>query len=278
MEPAAGRAGGLAVKRIRQLKRMWWRLSVAAGFAVAEHARNRFALVLAVFYIPFWLAMEHWFVDPAPVRFLLRTTGHQVTVDGNRLTMVSGAINAVTLIVGFMMFMTTYKSRAFDRRLVLAGYPRVPLLIAKVTAMVLAATATAAYATAVICWYWDPVRPVLLAAGVFTAAVGYGGIGIALGAFLRSELEGLFVIIMTSLLDTMLQNPVSNPSANKDGVQFLPGYGPTQVSVAAGFTATTPYGQLLLGPVWFAAMWLLATAAFRLRTRDHRHAPHGAPG
>ncbi|PSJ26950.1 hypothetical protein B7P34_20035 [Streptosporangium nondiastaticum] len=253
------------------------RFATAAAFALLEHTRNRFALVLVVFYIPFWLTMEHWFVAGAPTGFLLRATGRHLTVDGNRLTMVSGAINAVTLIVGFMMFMTTFKSLAFDRRLVLAGYPRVCLLVAKVGAMLLAAALISAYATAVICWYWDPVRPWLLMAGVFTAGVGYGGIGILLGAFLRNELAGLFVIIMTSLLDTMLQNPISNPGATKGGVQALPEYGPTQVSVAAGFSGDTPYGHLMLGPAWFAAMWLLGTAAFRLRTRDHRPAAGRRP-
>ncbi|MCD9193517.1 hypothetical protein [Streptomyces albireticuli] len=262
------------------MRQAWRRLTTAVGFALLEHARNRFALVLVVFYIPFWLSMVHWFVDPAPSRFLLRATGRTVTVDAGRLTMISGALNAVTLIVGFMMFMSTFKSLAFDRRLALAGYPRVPLLVAKVAALVLASAATAAYATAVICWYWDPVRPVLLAAGLFSAAVGYGGIGILLGAFLRHELEGMFVIIMTSLLDTMLQNPVSNPGASKDGVQLLPEYGPTQVSVAAGFSGAVPYGHLLLGPLWFAVMWLAATAAFGLRTRSHlpKAPPVPAPG
>ncbi|MGK5548337.1 ABC transporter permease [Streptomyces sp. URMC 127] len=251
--------------------------ATATAFALLEHTRNRFALVLVVFYIPFWLTMEHWFVAPVPTRFLLRATGQRLAVDGNQLTMVSGALNAVTLIVGFMMFMATFKSLAFDRRLVLAGYPRICLIVAKVAAMLLAAVLVSAYATAVMWWYWDPVRPWLLMAGVFTAAVGYGGIGILLGAFLRNDLAGLFVIIMTSLLDTMLQNPISNPGATKGGVQFLPEYGPMQVSVAAGFTHTTPYGHLLLGPAWFAATALLGTAAFDLRTRDHRPAAAKRP-
>ncbi|MCC3767767.1 ABC transporter permease [Streptomyces sp. UNOC14_S4] len=246
------------------------RLSAAVGFALLEHVRNRFALVLVLFYIPLWLTLEHWFVTSDPAAFLLRATGQRLTVNGGRLTMVSGAVNTVTLIVGFMMFMTTFKSLDFDRRLVLAGYPRLHLLVAKVAAMTLAAVLIAGYATAVVCFYWDPVRPALLAVGLFAAAVAYGGIGILLGSFLRSELAGMFVIIMVSLLDTMLQNPISNPAASKDGVYLLPEYGPTQVSVAAGFTRSVPYAQLLLGPVWFAGAWLLAMAAFRLRTRDHR--------
>ncbi|EPH42182.1 ABC transporter permease [Streptomyces aurantiacus] len=252
------------------MTRAWEVLRTGAAFALLEHARNRLALVLVVGYIPLWLTLEHWFVTPEPARFLLRATGRTVTVDGSHLTMVSGAINTVTLIVGFMMFMTTFKALAFDHRLALAGYPRSCLLVSKVVAMTVASALIAAYATAVVCWYWDPVRPGLLAVGLFTAAVSYGGIGILLGAFLRSDLAGLFVIIMASLLDTMLQNPMSNTEADKDGLQLLPGYGPTQVSVTAGFTSSdTSYGHLLLGPAWFLAAWALGTAAFFVRTRDH---------
>ncbi|MFI1935675.1 ABC transporter permease [Streptomyces purpureus] len=252
------------------MSRAWEAFRTGAGFALLEHARNRLALVLVVAYIPVWLTLEHWFVTPAPARFLLRADGQTVTVNGNHLTMVSGAVNTVTLIVGFMMFMTTFKALSFDRRLALAGYPRSCLLLSKVIAMTVASALIAAYATVVVCWYWDPVRPALLALGLFTAAVSYCGIGILLGAFLRNELAGLFVIIMASLLDTMLQNPMSNTGGDKQGLQLLPGYGPTQVAVAGGFTSSvTPYGHLLLGPAWFLAMWLFGAAAFVARTRSH---------
>ncbi|MBD0742580.1 ABC transporter permease [Streptomyces sp. CBMA152] len=256
------------------MSRVWEAFRTGVGFALLEHARNRLALVLIVVYIPLWLTLEHWFVTPEPVSFVLRATGRTVTVNGNHLTMVSGAINTVTLIVGFMMFMTTFKALAFDRRLALAGYSRACLLVAKVIAMTTASALIAAYATAVVCWYWDPVRLLVLALGLFTAALSYGGIGILLGAFLRNELAGLFVIIMASLLDTMLQNPISNRAADRGGLQFLPSYGPTQVGFTAGFTSTdTPYGHLLLGPAWFLAMWLLGTVAFFARTRSHLPAP-----
>ncbi|MEV0415134.1 hypothetical protein AB0I68_31150 [Streptomyces sp. NPDC050448] len=67
---------------------------------------------------------------------------------------------------------------------------------------------------------------------------------------------------------------MSNREADKDGLQFLPAYGPTQIGFTAGFTPTDiPDGYLLLGPAWFLAMWLLGTAAFFARTRNHLPAP-----
>ncbi|MEW2523724.1 hypothetical protein [Streptomyces sp. NPDC047071] len=67
---------------------------------------------------------------------------------------------------------------------------------------------------------------------------------------------------------------MSTAGADKDGLQLLPGYGPTQVSAAAAFTpGVTPYGHLLLGPAWFLATWPLGTGAFFARTRDHLPPP-----
>lgn len=42
---------------------------------------------------------------------------------------------------------------------------------------------------------------------------------------------------------------MSNTEADKQGLQFLPGYGSTQVGFAAGFTSTdASFGHPLLGP------------------------------
>lgn len=49
--------------------------------------------------------------------------------------MISGAMNAVTPIVGFMMFSAVRRSSDFDRRLVLAGYTRSALLVAELVAL-----------------------------------------------------------------------------------------------------------------------------------------------
>ncbi len=67
---------------------------------------------------------------------------------------------------------------------------------------------------------------------------------------------------------------VGENGSDKDGLQLLPGYGPTQVAVAAGFTPTgTPYAHLLPGPLRFLLMRLLGTAAFFARTRNHLGRP-----
>jgi hypothetical protein len=202
----------------------------------------------------------------------LRSTGELLHVSGEKLTMISGSLNAVTLITGFMMFSMAHRAGGFDQRLVAAGCPRPALLLAKLASLLVAAAAIAGWATVVILWYWAPAQPWLFYLGLLTAALTYGGIGLVLGVFLPGELEGMFTIIMISIIDLVLQNPIINPAADKDLVVFLPTYGSMQTCVAAGFTDAFPLAQVLLFPIWLGACVMVGLAAFHSRTRVHvRH-------
>ncbi|MFI6689662.1 hypothetical protein [Streptomyces sp. NPDC050485] len=173
------------------------------------------------------------------------------------------------MITGFMMFLATFKAGELDRRLVLAGYPRAQLLLAKIVALGLVAALLALYATVLLGLSW-PVRQFWpLAASVYAAELVYGGIGIMLGALLRGELEGMFAVIMTSIVDLGLQSPALNPLANQPGLWALPMYGPMQVAIAAAFTGERPWGYLLFGLVWFAATSAVGLSVFCARTRTH---------
>ncbi|MBY8853596.1 ABC transporter permease, partial [Saccharothrix sp. MB29] len=107
----------------------------------------------------------------------------------------------------------------------MAGYPRTHLVLAKVTALALVSAAVAAYATAVTCLAWTPRQPLLLAAALFCAGLTYGALGVGFGSVLRREVEGMFAIVMTSIIDLALQNPIVSSGADNPIVRFLPSYG-----------------------------------------------------
>ncbi|MHC8564447.1 hypothetical protein ACW23B_29230 [Streptomyces albidoflavus] len=132
-------------------------LATALRYAVLEQVRNRLALALAVFFVPVWVGLAYTAMPTAPVRFFLRAADQDVTVAG-RLTQLSGAVHALALIVGFMMFLAARRSAAFDHRLVTAGYPRACLVLAKYLALLLACLLVAGYATAWICVFGPPSR------------------------------------------------------------------------------------------------------------------------
>ncbi|QIZ35966.1 ABC transporter permease [Saccharopolyspora sp. ASAGF58] len=252
---------------------MWWtRFGTATRMALLEHLRNRLAMWLVALYVPIWLTLAYTIVGNMPVRFYLRATDQTVLAQGNELTQISGALNAVTQIVGFMMFTVTFKSSTFDRRLAMAGYPRGHLLAAKVVALVLVSAVLSCYATAITWCFWHPQQPLLLAVSVFTDALTYGALGVMLGALLRGELEGMFLIVMISIIDISLQNPIPNPAADSDFLRVLPSYGAMQAATTAGFSTVTPVAHLLLQLSWCALLTCMGLLAFLRRTRDQNRA------
>ncbi|MEV6427239.1 ABC transporter permease [Nocardia sp. NPDC051463] len=241
---------------------------IATRYGLIEHARNRFAMVLVAAFVPILITLARVAVTDIEVPFRLRDTGLVLRANGNQLAQISGAIMGVTLIIGFMMFAATFSSGAFDRRLSMAGYPRVALALAKIACLVVASLVVCAYATAVICCYWSPRQPVLLAAALFGAAMTYGALGVALGALLRREVEGMFAIAMISCVDLAVQNPIASAGADSELVRWLPSYGAMQASTAAGFSDVTPFGGFAMQLAWFAASAVAGLVAFHLRTRS----------
>ncbi|GAA3883861.1 hypothetical protein GCM10023084_40940 [Streptomyces lacrimifluminis] len=246
----------------------WTRFALATGFALIEHGRNRFAMVLVTLFVPLWTTLAFVAMPDTPAHMRLRATGETLAPHGNELTELSGALNAVTLITGFMMFAATFSGNSFDRRLAMAGYPRAHLVLAKVTALALISAAVAAYATAVTCLAWTPRQPLLLAAALFGAGLTYGALGVGFGSVLHREVEGMFAIVMTSIIDLALQNPVTSSGADNPLTRYLPSYGAMQASTAAGFSTSPVPRHLAIQFTWFAGAALIALVGFRRSTRS----------
>lgn len=242
--------------------------ATAIRFDLVEHARNRLAMVLVAVFIPCWISLAFAVIPSKGVPFRLRATGRLLAPAGNQISQITGAINAVTLITGFMMFAATFNGGCFDRRLAMAGYPRIHLIVSKTTSLTLASGAVAAYATAVICLAWSPRQPLLLAAALFCGAMTYGALGVVLGSLLRREVEGMFALFMISIVDVGLQSPLASSGGGSSAVRFLPTYGTMQAASAAGFTREWLPGELAAQFLWFAGTALLSLLAFHRRTKD----------
>ncbi|GCD47933.1 hypothetical protein [Streptomyces paromomycinus] len=245
-----------------------------AAFAEMLHCtllgqlRNRMALLLAVAFIPAWIAVARLCASDREVRFSLDSLGTRAVSQASHVSQVVNALAAVTLVTGFVTFMETFKAGEMDRRLLLAGYPRVPMLLAKVTAVAIIAALLALYTVTVLgasvpVRQWGPV-----ALGLLGAGLAYGGIGLLLGSLVRGELEGFFLVIMLSLVDTGLQNPVFTV-VDLSGLEVLPLYGANQLTLAAAFTSGTPWSHSLLSLAWAAATSAAALLVFHVRTRSH---------
>jgi hypothetical protein len=248
----------------------------AVRYALIEQARNRFALILLLIFVPLWDGLIGTMIPTNAVAFKLQSTSSFLQVNGRDLTALTAGFNAITLIVAFMIFTAARRNAPFDRRLVLAGLPQPIAIAAKVTAIVVVAAVVALYATLALEIFWHPSSVVAVWLAYCLDALIYGALGLWLGVVVSSELAGFFLIIMISLLDTFLQAPVENPLANKSFLVAFPSYGPEQIAVSGGFGHGVPSGSMLLALGWFAGLGLIGLLIFSQRTRAWHHTPHRA--
>jgi ABC-2 type transport system permease protein len=241
-------------------------------FALRNQTRNRLAALLLAVFVPAWYLLLAAITGHQPLSFRLFATGQILAMDGRHLTLISAGLNALTLITGFAVFAAIRRTLAFDRRLVLAGYRQPTLIAAKTAAIAVVAVGVAGYTAVVLLAFWRPGVAGWLAivAAFAVIALTYGALGLLLGVLVKGDLEGFFLIIMGSLMDTFLQNPLGNPLANKPVLQWFPSFGPMQFAVGGAFGHTALWGHLALGLAWTAAFTAAGLAVFRVKTRNRR--------
>ncbi|HLJ32677.1 MAG TPA: hypothetical protein VKU38_03455, partial [Ktedonobacteraceae bacterium] len=232
------------------------RYGVATHYTLLEQVKNRLALGLLLVFVPLWYWFGYLFTTNDPIGFRFRATNTFLQVSSLHITLLTLGLNAITLIVGFMFFAATRKNMRFDHRLVLSGYPQLQLILARLTALLVVSCLIALYACAILLIFWRPVVLPVVWLSFFLGTLIYGGLGILLGVLVRGELEGFFVIIMVSLIDTFIQNPIGNPAANKDFVMGFPAFAPTQLAVAGGFTHVMPWLYILISLAWLVSFTL----------------------
>jgi hypothetical protein len=237
--------------------------------SLAEQKHNRFAIALLVGYLPAWYGIIAA-LSQGTIAFKLRAFDLVITTSQTRLSLLTGMLNATTLIMGFVGLSVTRQSEAVDQRLVLCGHSRAALLFGRLAALGLVSVAVAAYATAVLTLFF-PVRHVAaVAAGTFVAVTAYVAIGMLAGVVLPGDLEGLFVIIMLSIVDTFMQNPIGSAAANHQVVEGFPSYLPMQMAVAGALTDRAAWWQFWAGLGWVAGVGAIGLIVFWYRTRTAR--------
>lgn len=109
--------------------------------------------------------------------------------------------------------------------------------------------------------FWRPAGIWAIAAAFILGAATYAAFGLLIGVLVRGDLEGFFLIIMLSMLDTFLENPVDNPLANKPILEFFPTYAPTQFAAAGAFHHQVLASMAALSLPWTTAFALLGLAS-----------------
>jgi ABC-2 type transport system permease protein len=240
-------------------------LDTAIRLSLAGQVRNRFAWILLIAFVPVWYLLSGSMFPHTGVRFVLRATGTTLVVDGHNIGLISTGLNSICLLTGFVVFTAVRRARSFDRRLVLSGYRPAALIAAKTGAALAQAIGIGAYAAIVLLFFWRPPGLWTIAVAFMLGAATYAALGLLIGVLVRGDLEGFFLIIMISLLDTFLQDPMDNPLANRPLLEFFPSYGPTQFAAGGVFDHRVLAGMAAMSLAWTAAFTLAGLAVMRLR-------------
>ncbi len=240
-------------------------LETALRLSLAAQIRNRLAWILLVALRPGLVPGDRLHDHRTWHGIAAAAIGAAIIVDGHDLTLITAGLSAITLITGFVVFAAVRRSLPFDRRLVLSGYRHGALIAAKTNAALVQAIGIGVYAAAVMLAFWRPSGLWAIAVAFILGAATYAAFGLLIGVLVRGDLEGFFLIIMISLLDTFLENPVDNPLANHPVLQFFPSYGPTQFAAAGAFHHQALASMAALSLAWTAAFALLGLVVLRLR-------------
>lgn len=245
----------------------WW---IALRLSLIEQAHNRFAMLLLALYLPAWYGVIYWLTDNASIGFQLRAFHVFVATDQHRLGLLTGMLNATTLIMGFVALSAVRRSALVDQRLVLCGYSRGALILGRLVALGAASALVSLYAVFVLTLFTPPRHPGVVVAGTFGAVLAYAAIGVLVGVVARGDLEGFFFIIMLSLVDTFVQNPIGNPAASRAVVEYFPTYLPMQIVVGGAIANRVAWWQFWGSLGWAAGLGLLGLLGFWRRTRIAR--------
>ncbi len=255
------------------IRQVW----IAFRLTLVELAHNRFAILLLAVYLPAWYGVIYGLTENASIGFQLRAFHVFVATSQHRLGLLTGMLNATTLIMGFVALSAVRRAALVDQRLVLCGYSQGALVGGRFLAFGVSGALLATYAVLVLTAFTPPRHPVTVAAGVLGAVLTYTGIGVLAGILARGDLEGFFFIIMLSLVDTFIQNPIANPAANRRVVEYFPSYFPMQVVVGAAIADRVAPRELWGSVAGVAGLGLLGAIAFWQRTKSGRAAGRRRP-
>jgi ABC-2 type transport system permease protein len=237
--------------------------------SLVEQKHNRFAIALLLGYLPAWYGIIAA-LSAGTIQFKLRAFDVLVITSQLRLSLLTGMLNATTLIMGFVGLTVMRQSEAVDQRLVLCGHSRAALVLGRLVALGLASLAVAVYATGVLALFFPVRHFAVVAAGTFVAVAAYVAIGMLAGVLLPGDLEGFFFVIMLSIVDTFMQNPIGSAAANHQVVEFFPSYLPMQMAAAGALTDRAAWWQFWAGLGWAGGFGALVLVAFWYRTRTAR--------
>lgn len=175
---------------------------------------------------------------------------------------------AAAFLAGVAGFFHVSSSRPADRRLAAAGDDTRSVVLARTASSTLLAAVAAVGALAALWLRTDVADLGRAVGGTVMFAVIYLAVGVAVGAVVRSEINGSLVIIFFWMLDVFL-GPAMGPTQSSI-TRFFPGHFPTLVMLDAASGHAGPLGDVGAALAWTAGALVVAGGILMATTRPQR--------
>ncbi|WP_276256740.1 hypothetical protein [Halomontanus rarus] len=158
---------------------------------------------------------------------------------------VTGAVFATSALAGIFGLFQSLSVRTVDRRLVISGFRRFELVVARFTTVVATALVVAAVTTISLEWVGGGrvELPGVTFVGLLLAGAVYGLIGVLVGSVLPRELEGSLVLVALADIGAIVSSGLFGISDSL--VQLLPLSHPQEIVLQAVSEGSVASAHLL---------------------------------
>lgn len=194
-----------------------------------------FTIIPAVFFSIVALTTSNRIL---PFRIASLETDVFIEVSEKEISLLFFAVAVTGFLVSFLALNLIQKNNEANRRLIICGYHPLELLLSNLISLLFIIILIAVYIGMLSSTFFPLNHLFLLIYGLFLTGIVYGCYGLAVGSFIKGELEGVLLIVLLVNIDAgWLQNPLFYAEAqNQQLIRFLPAYFPSQTAIIAAFT------------------------------------------
>lgn len=243
------------------------RVATATELGFREQARRPLLLVLLV-GLPFFFITRAIAATERLPRNIQLPDGATVATNMRDLHGASMATITIAFLVGLVGVFVMHSSAQGDRRLVVAGFRPLQVLVPRLLIMASAVVVVTAVSLAVTALSFTPQHWLAFAVGAIAVGLIYGLLGALAGAAF-GRLGATYLILFAAMLDLgVAQNPMFGSGQPEGLAVALPGYGPGRVVIDASFASQfSAYPELALAFGWSFVLAIAVVVMLSQRQR-----------
>jgi hypothetical protein len=224
---------------------MWGRInmknkSIALGYMFLKGMIREKTIIFSVFILPIVTIWSTWWITAdMPMEFSL-VSGLKVLANMIDIHILTGGLTAVALTAGIFSFLIASDNSRLNERLRLMGYKSLTINFAMFLSTLTVLVTSFIVALGLTIYFYLPKHWLGVAEAMLLTVLIYALMGNLLATFYPRPVEGTFIILLISFLDTMLlSNPMASGVYLQEWTYYLPAFWPTQLVLEAGFVGST---------------------------------------